>query len=220
MTRRSITVSGTAEIRVAPNLVQLMLAIETADKALAKAKAANDERTSKTLAAMKKFGIEAKDLQTDRITIEARFENGYQNRTEPDAYVVRRAVVVTLREIKRFEELLSVALEAGANRTEGIEFQTTELRKHRDAARAQALKAAREKAIAMAKELDAKVGRPQAIHDTGSSFGMWNWSGSRMGGMQQNAFQGSSGGGSAESEGFAPGQIAVSANVSVTFDLE
>ncbi len=100
--------------------------------------------------------------------------------------------------------------------TDGIEFRTSALRKHRDTARAQALKAAREKATAMAAELGSKVGKPLSITESASSFGMRSWGGgSRGGGMQQNSFSG--GGGSSEStEGFAPGQIAVSAAVNVT----
>ncbi len=35
--------------------------------------------------------------------------------TEPDGYQVRRSIVVTLRDVKRFEELLSSVLESGAN---------------------------------------------------------------------------------------------------------
>ena len=42
----------------------------------------------------------------------------------------------------------SSAIEAGANKVQGLEFLTTELRKYRDQARSMAIKAAQEKAAA------------------------------------------------------------------------
>ena len=51
----------------------------------------------------------------------------------------------------------------GVNDVGGIQFRTTELRKHRDAARLQAVKAAREKAEAMAGELGATLSSVQTI---------------------------------------------------------
>ncbi len=223
MQTRSISVSGSAQVRASPDIVQLLLAVETADKQLAKAKAANDARMSKVLAAAKKFGLEAKDLQTDQLNIEARRDGGYSSNPtgEPDAYVVRRSLVITLHDVKRFEDLLSVMLESGANRTDGIDFQTSALRKYRDQARAEAMKAALEKATALAKEAGAKVGKAQSISESGSGFSMWSSAPRSAGGMQQNVFQGApSGGGDEGSAGFAPGQLLVTASVSVTYDLE
>ncbi len=224
MQTRSITVSGSAQVRVAPDIVQLLMAVETADKSLSKAKSSNDDRMTKVLAAAKKFGVEPKDLQTDRITIEARRDSSYSSNPsqEPDAYVVRRALVVTLHDLKRFEDLLSVLLEAGANRTDGIEFQTSALRKYRDQARVEAMKAAFEKATALSKEAGLKVGKAQSISEGSSGFGMWSAAPRYGGGMQQNSFQAPSPGGEGQegSAGFAPGQMLVNASVSITYDLE
>ena len=58
-------------------------------------------------------------------------------------------MVITLGDVSRFEDLLSDTLLAGANHVHNVEFRTTELRQHRDAARALAIQAAREKAEAL-----------------------------------------------------------------------
>ena len=113
-------------------------------------------------------------------------------------------------------------LTAGANYVHGIDFRTTELRKHRDAARALALVAAREKAEAMAATLNVPLGAPQNIQEGYS--GWWSpytsWWGQRSGGMMtQNSVQYSDGRGAASEDALSPGQISVSANVSVTFEL-
>ncbi len=216
---RSISVSGNADVRVAPDTVQILLAVESWEKTIAKAKEVNDDRLKKTLATAAKLGIEAKDTQTDNMHLEPMFENSsYNHKTsQPDGYSVRRSVAVTLRDVKRFETVITALLEAGVNKVDGIDFRSSELRKHRDQARSMALKAAREKAIAMAGELGMKVGKVASISEGGG--GGYYWSHRGGGAMSQNVMQ-SAGPGGEGTEGFAPGQITISANVSVIFDLE
>jgi len=219
---RLITVTGDAEVRVVPDEVILALGIETWDKDLGTAKSQNDERLKTVLALVQGLGVESRHIQTEHISIEPRYRDSYEKR-DFIGYFVRKTVVVTLKDISKFETLLSSVLEGGANYVHGIEFRTTELRKHRDEARALAVKAAQEKAIALAAELGQKVGQPHKIQeeqsDWWSSYGVW-W-GARWGGaMAQNVIQ-NVGEGSAPVEGtLAPGQITVRARVSVSFTLQ
>jgi uncharacterized protein YggE len=218
---RSISVSGSADVRVAPDTVQLLLAVESWEKTIAKAKEANDERLKKTLATAAKVGIEARDIQTDNMNMEPIFESssyGHTRLAQPDGYSVRRSVAITLRDVKRFEAVITALLEAGVNKVDGIDFRSSELRKHRDHARAMALKAAREKAVAMAGELGMKVGKASSVSESGGGGYYWSHR-SNHGAMAQNVMQ-STGPGGEDTEGFAPGQITISASVSVSFDLE
>lgn len=215
---RTISVPGDADIKVAPDQVLLTLSVVTVEKSVSKSKAVNDERVAKTLAVLKKAGIAEKDLQTDQISIEPVYDNGssYGKAKDPDGYQTSKSITVLLREVSKFEGLLAAVLEAGTNRVQGITFQTSELRKHRDAARSLALKAAKEKAEAMAKEYGMKVGKARLIAESSSG-----WSGpmALRGNVMQNAMQ-SAGGAFEGSESFAAGQIAIHASVTVTFDLE
>jgi len=217
-TGRSISVSGNAQVNVAPDIVQFLLAVETSDKTIAKSKAANDDRVKQTLATAAKLGIDAKDTQTDRISIEPYWDNtSYNRRNAPDGYTVKRTIALKLRDIKRFEDVLTAMLDAGVNRVEGIDFQTSELRKNRDNARTMAINAAKEKATALASQLGMKVGKPASISESGG----WSYSSSstsRYAAMSQNVV--SAGPAGEGSNGFAPGQIAIEATVAVTFDLE
>ncbi|MCP3986832.1 MAG: SIMPL domain-containing protein [bacterium] len=63
---------------------------------------------------------------------------------------MRQTIVVTVVAMDGLEDVLSSALEAGANQVHGIEFRSSNPRKHMDEARNQALDAATEKAKAMA----------------------------------------------------------------------
>ena len=163
-----------------------------------------------------------KHVQTEFINIEPRYEYEYEQRNFL-GYFVQRTVVITLRDLLQFESLLTDVLKAGVNYVHGIEFRTTELRKYRDQARSLAIQAAKEKAEALAKELDQGIGLPQSIAENSSSW--WSsyssWWGNRWGGnMMQNVIQ-NAGESSASSGGaFAPGQIVVKASITVSFEME
>jgi uncharacterized protein len=218
---RLITTTGEAEVLVVPDEVVLTLGVETSNKQLSLAKQANDEIVAKVLAAAQRHGIAPKYLQTDQISIEPRYRDNYEQR-DFVGYFVRKTIVITLKDISAFDAVLTDALEAGATYVHGIQFRTTELRKHRDEARALAIRAAQEKAVALAKELGQEVGQPHDIHEDQSQWWSWYntwWSGSASS-MTQNVIQE---GGSAPqgTEGtLAPGQISVTAKVTVSFEMK
>jgi uncharacterized protein len=215
---RSITVSGDSEVCVAPNTVRLTVTVISIDKNLSKAKALNDERLKRVIAALTKI-VESKNIQSDNVSISQRRNSESYNKDVPDAYEVSRSTVVTLKDVKRFEELLTSSLEAGASEVGGIDFRTTDLRKHRDTARSMAMKAAHEKAVALATEAGMKVGKPRNISEQFTGGGYWS-AGSRGGGYLQNSSQNVGISGESAESGLAPGMIAVTASVSVTYDLE
>ena len=162
---RTVTVTGEAEVRVVPDEVILTLGVETWDKNLGRAKQQNDRIVARVLALAGEHGVPAEHAQTDYVSIDPRYRDGYYEERDVIGYFVRKNVVVTLRDLAEFEPLLSDALEAGVNYVHGIEFRTTELRKYRDEARALAVEAAREKAVALAGGLDEDVGAPLTIRE-------------------------------------------------------
>ena len=219
---RLITVTGDAEVRVVPDEVILTLGVETRDEELLVAKNENDKRVAQILALTEKYGIEDKHVQTDHVSIEPRYRDSYE-KLGFVAYLVRKTIVVTLRDITRFEDLLADVLVTGATHVHGIRFRTTELRAHKDQARTLAMVAAREKATDMAKALGHKVGEPHAIREDHS--GWWSWYGSWWGagwggGMAQNVVQNVESGGPLPEGSIAPGQIAVNARVTVSFEIK
>lgn len=159
----TIDVQASADVKVVPDEVFIAFGVETSDPNLTASKAQNDERVKKLLALTKDMSIDPKYVQTDFISIEPwdhQFND--EKRTVQVEYRVRKNIAVTLKDVPRFEELLSRALEAGVNHVHGIQFRTTELRKHRDHAREMALQAAKEKATLLAGRLGRQVG--PALH--------------------------------------------------------
>ena len=217
-----ISVTGEAEIRVTPDEVLLSLGVETFDKVLRTAKASNDDRIGRAIVAAKDHGISAEHIQTDYISIEPRYREGDITR-ELLGFVVRKTLEIRLKNIARFEPLLTAALEAGVTHVHGIDFRTTDLRRHRDQARVLALKAAHEKAALLAKESGRTVGKVVSIGEASygylSSYGR-GWGGRYGSSMTQNVMQ-SFGGTPLDSDStLAPGQIAIRVNVSASFNME
>jgi uncharacterized protein len=217
-----ISVSGSAEVKVAPDEIDLRVGVETRDVSLADAKRENDDSVSKSLAFLKSSGLKGKDVQTDFISIDPDYDDG-SSHTRVTAYVVRRSIEVKLTTIDSFETILTGLLDSGVNTVQGIEFRTSELRKYRDQARAMAIRAAREKADAMASELGVKRGKVYSVNveDWGGWYGNGNgyWGGGFSGGGYQNSVQ-NAGGPSVEEDTLSTGQISVSATVNVSFLIE
>ena len=220
--RPPIAVSGTAEIRGAPDEVNLRLGVESRDPKLEEAVKQNDARTAAVLKFLKEAGIASKDIQTDYVEIHPQYDTDrHVQQIVPEYYQVRRNLGVRLRKVDQFDAVLKGALTSGANYVLGIDFRTTELRKHRDAARQQAIRAAKEKAVALAQELEVTVGKAQSIQEQTNS-GWWgaNNSYANYNAMAQNVSQAAPGGGDGGEGNLAVGMISVTATVNVTFLLE
>ena len=212
---RTISTTGEAVVYVAPDEAILNVGVETFSPQLDKAKEENDTLSAKLLAAIKGLGIQDKHIQTANMEIEVRYKDSSRPSYGINGYHARRAYAITLKDVKQFEKLVDTCLKHGANRLMGFQFRTTELRKHRDNARSMAIKAAKEKAVALANDLACKVGAPRTIHEGGSDYyGGWP----RINVFAQNSAQ-VIGGGAEGGETMPLGQIGIRANVSVTFDL-
>jgi uncharacterized protein YggE len=221
--RATIDVQGSADVKVVPDQVFIVFGIETSDPDLAVSKSKNDERIKKLLALTKDLNIDPKYVQTDFISIEPwEHELRDENRTMRLEYRVRKNIAVTLSDTAKFEELLSRALEGGVNHVHGIQFRTTELRKHRDHAREMAVQAAKEKASLLAGKLGRQVGPAVRISEySGGWYSPYSWWGGQGYGSNAMSQVSSQAGEASASEGtIALGQITVTANVSVSFALQ
>ena len=219
---RTITTNGEALVQVVPDHVVLNVGVETYRPTLDAARQANTAECARLLSAIKNLGVPERDIQTDVLNVDIDYKSSNERRAI-EGYYVRRAYSVTLNDTKRFEALVDTALNNGANKMMGFEFKTRDLRKHRDQARQMAIKAAREKAQALAAALGATVGVPRTIHegsaDYYSSYRSW-WGWGYSGGASQNAVSVQGGAGESGGETLPLGYLGVRAQVSVSFALE
>lgn len=220
----TIVVQASADVKVVPDEVFIAFGVETSDPTLSASKTQNDERVKKLLALTREMSIDPKYVQTDFISIEPwdhRLND--EKGTVRIEYRVRKNIAVTLKDVPRFEELLSRALEAGVNHVHGIQFRTTELRKHRDHARGMALEAAKEKATLLAGKLGRQVGPALNVSEySGGLYSYYGWwgQGPHYGSNAMAQVSGQSGDAATADGTIALGQITVTASVNVTFALQ
>lgn len=223
LAQNALSVTGDASVMVMPDRVNLSLGVESRNQSLVAAKTENDAGVRKVIDAARAMGIAATDIQTDYMQVNLRYDSSTE--TVIDYYIVTKDVQILLRNVAQFEELLSRVLLAGANHIYEIDFSTSELRKHRDAARALAMKAAQEKASDLAAAAGLKVvGTPLSVssysYGGGASYGRGRSRG--YGQMAQNVVQniGSSSDGIGTEGTVALGKISVTASVSVSYQLQ
>jgi uncharacterized protein YggE len=219
----NIDITGDAAINVAPDRVRTDFGVETRNKVLNTAIAQNDAIVRRVIAAVREFHIEEGDIQTDSIHVEMAYDS--HDGTVVDYYQVTKSVQVFLRDVSKFEPLLTGVLRAGANHIYDVQFSTSELRKYRDQARALAVKAAIEKANDLASAAGVKVaGKPVGLSSYSYGGGSWYSAccGNRYGSQwSQNVVQNIGGGGGIGPEGtVALGKIAVTASVTMRFRVE
>lgn len=210
---RLITVTGEAEMRVVPDEVYFDVSVQTFHRDLKAAKAQTDERLKSLLELTRRYKVAANDVQTDYVKVEPRYRGGSDAR-QLLGYSVRKDLVFTLREVSRAEAMLAEVIESGVTRINDIDFRTSEMRKHRDQARALAIRAAQEKAVALTKEIGQRIGKAYSIEEVVPA--------SQPG--SSNNFMSNSIGSSGDAEDaagtLALGQIRISARVLVRFELE
>jgi uncharacterized protein YggE len=220
--RAAIEVQGSADVKVVPDQVFIVFGVETSEPDLSVSKARNDEHVKKLLALTRDLKIDPKYVQTDFISIEPwEHELRDEQRTLRVEYRVRKNIAVTLNDIAKFEDLLTRALEGGVNHVHGIQFRTTELRKHRDHAREMAIQAAKEKALLLAGKLGRQVGPAVRVSEySGGWYSPYSWWGQSYGSNAMSQVSSQSGEASSAEGTIALGQITVTANVSVSFALQ
>ena len=208
---RLITVTGESEVNVVPNEVLFDLTIQHIHKDLRTAKNQTDDRLKKVIDLARKYKVQAKDIQTDYIKLEPRYRGNDESRLFI-GYSVRKDLVFLLRDISQAEDLLSDLIEMGVSRINSVRFQTSEMRRYRDQARAMAIQAAQQKAIALTAQIGQKIGKAYSIEEEAASRP------SPYANISQNSISTSDD--FRETEGtLALGQIKVSARITVKFEF-
>ena len=169
---RLITVTGRAELMVVPDRIDIRIDLASTSQSVDAAKARNDSLLTAFEALVRKMGVPEKDVHLDYVNIRKEYNWNDGFRTFREYKVSRRASVV-LRDVDKFEAVLHGLVAAGVDEVIGVRLKTSDLREHRDKARIEAVRAAREKAEAMASELDSGLKRPYTIDEINEQRHRW-----------------------------------------------
>jgi uncharacterized protein len=162
----SISVSGEAAISAPPDQAEIEAGTTTDAKTARDAAEANNTAMAKVLSALKGAGIEDKDVQTSRLSLQPQYAPNH-NPPTVTGYRASNQVNVRLHDITKIGSTIDTLVSAGATDIGGINFTVSNASKLLDDARAQAIADARRKAEIYAKAAGVTLGAPLSISEGG-----------------------------------------------------
>lgn len=222
---------GTIEIEAVPDEVNFSLEVTKLDKDLQTANRLNDESVSKILELTRRYGIRPQNVKTAYVSVEMEYENvrDPKNKVYDEdgdeigttvfkGYEVSKTIYIKLTDLSRFEQFFEEVLKTGITKVKNVSFETSKYKELKVQARDLAIKAAREKAIVMARGVNQTIGKAIYIGEGESIVSLSNRNNFRIEGSDSNDnfVIGNAVGLSAT---FAPGAIVVKASATIVFVL-
>ncbi|WP_373228962.1 SIMPL domain-containing protein [Cohnella sp.] len=121
----TVTVGATGSIKVEPDVAHLSLAVEARGSKASEAQQANADKFAAVEKALyEKFAIDKKDVKTTNFDVQPEY-----NYTEKDGRVLKgylavHQIQVTYRNLAEIGKLFDALTAAGANRMDGVRFDT------------------------------------------------------------------------------------------------
>jgi uncharacterized protein len=161
-TQRTVTVTGTATIRSAPDEAVISLGVQTQANTAQGAISQNAAEMTKVLQALADQGVGKDDIATSWVSL---YPTYGQNGMDVTGFQASNQVDVTLHEMGKIGLVIDAAVAAGANVSNGVTFQLSDQNQGVDQALTSAVADARSKAQTLAAAGDAQLGDVVSIQE-------------------------------------------------------
>lgn len=209
-----VTVSGEGTVTAQPDQAVVRFGVVTRAETAQVARANNATAAKNAMNAVRALDIAEEKMRMESLRLQPRYEyNDAEDRRELVGYEATRRVVVELEDLEVLPRLVADVVDSGANRLEAIEYQLSDRSRFRNEALRKGAQSARDKARLLAETLGPKLGPVRTISE--QSF---NFVRPRSQRAQMEVAK-TADAGQAEPEAYAAGEIEVSAQVQVVFDL-
>lgn len=206
-----ISVSGEGKIKVIPDEALITISIEKTAKEAIDAKKQNDEVADQVLKLIKKKGISTTDFITQNVSL---YKN-YDYNSKKHNYIASQTIVIQLKDLTKYDDLMADLVETGINGIQGVEFKSSKIKSLEQQARKNAMLDAKQKAEDFVSVLNGqKVGKAILISDNSfTNYPQPVYAASMMKAAYAEDY-------AAPKETLAIGEIEIVCNVSVSFILE
>jgi hypothetical protein len=209
-TVRSLNVTGLGQVDLTPDIAYIYIGVHTEGASAAEAVAANNEQTETLISALNDSGVDQKDIRTTNFGIWPSTQYGPDGQSLGTVYMVDNTVYVTVRELDGLGDLLDSAIEAGANSINSIQFDVADKTEALKEARAKAVENASEQAVELAEAAGVELGDLLNVSYYDSQPYPYF-----------NGGKGGGGGGAMEAAvPIQPGQLTISANVNLNYEIK
>ncbi len=200
----SFLANGTGKVSIDPDIAYFTVGVTVERDKAADAMADNNELMAAVLEAIKATGLAEDDIKTSTINLEVVYDYSGSTRVLK-GYAARNSLALTIRDLEKIAEVIDATVEAGATDISSLYFD----KEDRDEAYDQALALAVERATAKVKVLAKAAGvdaelSPRTISEGGVQI--------YYPAAREMSMDGASAG-----VPIVPGQIEITANVSVEF---
>lgn len=158
MDQFSITIQGEGKVKAVPDIASLSFGVQagrhkTADKAM---KVLADNMLE-VIAAVKRVGIDAKDIRTENLSLHPAYD--WQDGKRVDqGFEANQSVRIKVRNLEHISDVIDAAVSAGANQAGGISFTIDDTDNLQSEAREKAISDAQRKAVELAHDLGIQLG--------------------------------------------------------------
>lgn len=168
----TITVTGRGSLNAEPDIAVVHAGAVTEAQTARAALDANMKVMADTFMALQAMGVEERDMQTSRLTVEPRYtyfdsSNGERRPPRIDGYSVSNQLTVHVRDLGTIGEVLDSLISAGVNQMGGLSFAVDEPDALLNQARQAAVADAREQAELLTQAAGVSLGRIISITQTG-----------------------------------------------------
>jgi hypothetical protein len=205
---RTISVTGKGEVPLTPDIARITIGVRTQGVDVAEAVASNNTQAQEVVEALQEMGVAERDIQTSNFSIYPQQQYDERGQVIDTTFVVENTVYVTVRELESLGDLLDVAVGRGANSIYGIQFDVEEKGGAVSEARQVAVEDARAQAQELAEAAGVQLGDIQSISAISS------YPGPIFDGRGAAAEQ------AASTVPISPGQLIITAEVSVVYEIE
>jgi uncharacterized protein len=163
-----LTVTGTGQISIAPDMATILVGVEVEAKTAKAALALNSSRMIEVFDTLTTSGIAKRDIQTSQFSLLPQWSSRNNSNTSPpkiSGYAVTNVVSVRVRELDGLGPVLDGLTKSGANRIQAVQFTLADPDPYLDQARKLAVQDALRKAALFASAASLSTGQILSISE-------------------------------------------------------
>jgi len=167
---RHITVQGTGEVTVEPDLAEIRLGFFIRDRSHAQAKMAVDRKVDKLIDSLGKLGIPKADVRSEEMRISSKYTKGKGSSEFSDYCDLTLGLSIVVRDLKKLDQVLNAAVKAGINSVKSVQTHSSREAEIRTKAMQLAVLEGKRQASVLAGQLGITLGTLQSVtvRDTGT----------------------------------------------------
>lgn len=208
----TLSVSGKGTVAAAPSTAQITFAVQTTGKTAQEAQRENARILDRVFTELLAFGIDKQDIRTMNYNVWPDYNWKKQEEGQPPeiiGYRVNNEISVTVRKLDELGKIIDLAMAAGVNQVYGVQFLPDDQSALYLRALEQAVAEAQQKARVICRAVGMSIKGVVTVNEGGPLYEVP---------LRAGAYTG--GDGAEPVTPISPGQIAITAQVNIVYEIE